>query len=415
MAQNKNIIGVLPAMDSTAIHVRQERCAKVRNRNVQCLKCAAACTSGCISLVDDKLVIDAAKCVGCGTCATVCPTCALEARNPTDAQLLETCKEARRGKDVVIVCEQARRALEGVLDESRVARVVCLGRVEESLVCSLVAEGVSRVRLLCGRCEHCEQKLGLQTARMVADSATSLLSAWGSDAQVKVCEDAPAGVLLEGKSADEAIEAMDAYFSEERGNEPIRPNALTSEELLAENEQVEWQPDLLPAEVRPYFAPLQSAPEVNDSLVRVMKDGTLPHFIPDRRERMLDALAQIGEPTQKIIKSRLVGCVVINGGKCSSCRMCATFCPTGAIRKFDNKDGTFGVLHFPADCVKCGSCRDICKEQAILILDDVPANFMLQGTAHRYVMKEPEVQIGDPHQILNTMRARMPGTNIWER
>lgn len=414
MAQNKNIIGVLSAVDSTAIHVRQERCAKVRNRNVQCLKCAAACTSGCISLVDDQLVIDASKCVGCGTCATVCPTCALEARNPTDAQLLETCKEARRGKEVVIVCEQARRALEGVLDESRVAQVVCLGRVEESLVCSLVAEGVSRVRLVCGRCEHCEQKLGLQTARMVADSATSLLSAWGSDAQVKVCEDAPAGVLLEGMSADEAIEAMDAYFSEERGNEPIRPDAADELADALGDERIEWQPEA-PVDPGRYFVPLQTAPQVDDALVRVMKDGTLPHFIPDRRERMLDALAQIGEPTQKTIKSRLVGCVVINGGKCSSCRMCATFCPTGAIRKFDNQDGTFGVLHFPADCVKCGSCRDICKEQAIVLLDDVPANFMLQGTAHRYVMKEPAVQMGGSHQILNVMRARMPGTNIWER
>ena len=62
------------AVDSGAIRVHRERCAKVRNRNVDCLKCAAACTSGCISLEDGELVIDASKCVGCGTCATVCPT-----------------------------------------------------------------------------------------------------------------------------------------------------------------------------------------------------------------------------------------------------------------------------------------------------------------------------------------------------
>ena len=33
------------AVDSGAIRVHRERCAKVRNRNVDCLKCAAACTS----------------------------------------------------------------------------------------------------------------------------------------------------------------------------------------------------------------------------------------------------------------------------------------------------------------------------------------------------------------------------------
>lgn len=32
-------------VDSGAIRVHRERCAKVRNRNVDCLKCAAACTS----------------------------------------------------------------------------------------------------------------------------------------------------------------------------------------------------------------------------------------------------------------------------------------------------------------------------------------------------------------------------------
>ena len=81
----KSIVGKFSELDSVAIAVNQARCAKVRNRNVECLKCAQACTSGCISLIDGELVIDSSKCVGCGTCATVCPTCALEARNPSDA------------------------------------------------------------------------------------------------------------------------------------------------------------------------------------------------------------------------------------------------------------------------------------------------------------------------------------------
>ncbi|MFR3273268.1 MAG: 4Fe-4S binding protein [Slackia sp.] len=33
--------------------------------------------------------------------------------------------------------------------------------------------------------------------------------------------------------------------------------------------------------------------------------------------------------------------MVIDGTKCSSCRMCATFCPTGAIR-VRCEDGTYG-------------------------------------------------------------------------
>ena len=99
------------AVDSGAIRVHRERCAKVRNRNVDCLKCAAACTSGCISLEDGELVIDASKCVGCGTCATVCPTCALESLNPSDAELKAACLRAVRGDEVVIACSQMEAAL----------------------------------------------------------------------------------------------------------------------------------------------------------------------------------------------------------------------------------------------------------------------------------------------------------------
>ena len=43
---NRSIVGVLDGVSSEAIVVHRERCAKVRNRNVACLKCADACTSG---------------------------------------------------------------------------------------------------------------------------------------------------------------------------------------------------------------------------------------------------------------------------------------------------------------------------------------------------------------------------------
>ena len=95
--------------------------------------------------------------------------------------------------------------------------------------------------------------------------------------------------------------------------------------------------------------------------------------------------------------------------------MCATFCPTGAIRKFDEEDGTFGVLHTPSDCVKCGSCRDVCPEDAIVLRDEVRASFLVEGAAHRYVMRPRAVELGNAQQIVNTLRERMKGTDLFER
>ena len=382
---NRSIMGVLDGVSSEAIVVHQERCAKVRNRNVACLKCADACTSGCIALVDGELRVDAAKCVGCGTCATVCPTSALEARNPSDAQLAQACLSARVGDEVVVACEQLRRAAGGLLDEGHVANVVCLGRVDESLTSGLAVAGVRRIRLACGDCSGWEQEQGGAPARLGGATPNALFEAWGSDARVQVVEGVPAGACAEGVDADGAAAAAAAYFAERRGNERMAVSPA------------------VPGAAAPVALP------------RVMKDGTLPHFLPDRREALLDNLAQLGQPVLPSVATRLWGCVVIDGRACSSCRMCAAFCPTGAIRKFDNDDGTLGVYHYPGECVKCGSCRDVCPENAIELLDEVRPAYLLEGAVHRYVMTPRPVELGTAQQMVDTMRLRMQGSDIFER
>lgn len=401
-ASKRSIIGRLAAAESSAIHVDQARCAKVRNRNVECLKCAQACTSGCISLVDGELVVDASKCVGCGTCATVCPTCALEARNPTDAQLMAACVARVRDGEVVVMCSQLKHAVEELVDEGSCADVVCLGRVDESLLCSLAAQGAQRVVLACGDCAQCAQKPGRATACVVAGEARALLDAWGSGAVAVVEEGVPASVLAEGASPEAARAAMRSYFSVERACHPLGGDGAARAQHASFAEADEGSPVTHGPDRGAFVLP------------HVMKDGTLPHFVPDRRERLLDALASLGEPKAAVLSSRLWGCVAIDGTKCSSCRMCATFCPTGAIRKFDDEDGTKGVLHYPGDCVKCGSCRDICPEGAIVLHDEVRPSFVLDGAVHRYVMKERPVKLDDPHQIHNTMKQYIEG-DVFER
>lgn len=365
----------------------------MRNRNVDCLKCAAACTSGCISLEDGELVIDAAKCVGCGTCATVCPTCALESLNPSDAELKAACLRAVRGDEVVIACGQMEAALGDLLVSGAAAFVVCAGRVDESLLAGLAADGVGRVTVLCGDCGQCAQRPGRDTAELVAETARQVLGAWGNDLEVVVTDVSPASVLASG--ADEAAGevARAAYFAQVRSCPPLRE---------AEG-------------VRVGSSAGQDAPKHPAHSLHVMKDGTLPHFIPDRRERLLDALAQLGEPEGDKLETRLWGAVVIDGTKCVSCRMCATFCPTGAIAKFDDADGTLGVTHTPGDCVKCGSCRDVCPADAITLLDAVPASWLTGGNRHRYAMTpRPVSLIDNPHQILDTFRLDFNG-DIFER
>ncbi len=145
-----------------------------------------------------------------------------------------------------------------------------------------------------------------------------------------------------------------------------------------------------------------------------MKDGTLPHFIPDRRERLLDALAQLGSLRGGKLETRLWGAVVIDGTKCVSCRMCATFCPTGAIAKFDDADGTLGV---PTP----RRLREV-RQLPGRVSRPTPSRCSMPclqagsptATATAVMTPRPVSLTDNPHQILDTFRLDFNG-DIFER
>ena len=416
-ADEPTVTRALQALQSDHVHVCQERCLLVRNRNAECLRCAQACTSGCISYNEQTkmLDIDQARCVGCGTCATACPTCALEARDPNDTELLACLQgalNASASKRVAIVCEKA-----GIAQNECTVRLTCLGRIDESALIQLAAWGAREVTLTCGACNACEHKPGRTVVEEVCESANTLLGLWDGTMHVELKEVGPAAeptglpaqetradrTATHGKIAqvDQQIQTACAGKVAEHDTatrDGDRPNlsAEASDDKAAATDQVD--------------RPLKR--------LKVMADGTLPHFVPDRRERLLDALADLGEgPTdsQAMARTRLWGHVVIDTDKCTSCRMCATFCPTGAIVKFDAPDGTFGIDHYAADCVKCLCCQTICRSQAIVVEDTVPANVLVNAVPERHVMHPVRVPKGGVHSIMNSMRDLLGLPEVFER
>ena len=120
-----------------------------------------------------------------------------------------------------------------------------------------------------------------------------------------------------------------------------------------------------------------------------------------------------------MIATRLWGHVIIDVDVCQSCQMCATFCPTGALRKFGTDDGSgeeFGVEHYPGDCVKCRLCETICPAHAIELSDEVFAVDMLAGCTDRYVMHPKKIRKGGAHTIVEVQRSFISGTDqVYER
>lgn len=390
-ASARERIAALAQLQSEHIHVRQERCLLVRNRNASCMRCAQACTSACISW-DEKpgtFLIDQSRCVGCGTCATVCPTCALEARRPNDAELLNQLRESLESagdtaRAPLIACEEAEDGA-----ASSPVRVKCLSRIDESAILQLAACGADEVVLACGSCEACSKKPGGAVAEEVCRTANLLLELWGSRAR--------ATLRRVPKPHRDSAPQSDRDVTDEVFNDQ-RPNLVTAPDV-ADASQHETG----------------SAPRKR---FKVMADGTLPHFIPDRRERLLDALAALGpgpsESDAKVV-TRLWGHVVIDLDKCTSCRMCATFCPTGAIVKFDKDDGTFGIDHYASDCVQCRCCENVCRAHAVTVEDATDARTLVNAVAERHIMRPVRTPKGGVHSIMNSMRELLGMPEVFER
>ena len=283
-------------------------------------------------------------------------------------------------------------AAEGLLDLEKVVSVTCLGRVEESLLVTLAVAGAKHVSLVEGKCASCERATGFHMAEQVRDTANTLLETWNSDMRVDLVKKFPHQVRLEGKSS---FDAGKRRFFAEVGSEAKAAAGTTADYAVKETLGIEEKPE--------------------SRFQKVMKDGTLPHFIPDRRELLLNSLSSLGEPKDVMIETRLWGHVIIDPDKCSSCQMCATFCPTGAISKFTDEDGTFGVEHFPGDCVKCRCCADICPQQALTLSDEVFAVDLLSGAVERYEMKPLAHPVDDPHQIWRTMKDLLGCDQVYER
>ena len=404
MASIDTMLGLIGKLESPYITVHQERCALVRNRHADCLRCAESCASGCISYDGEVLTVSPEKCIGCGTCATVCPTCALEAHHPSDAALTAAARASRAANEGVayLGCGELLERARGRYDEEKIVRVECLGRVDEALLADLAVEGAREVVLIHGDCERCEHKRGRACAEAVVETAEKLLEIWGAPMKVRFSGKLPASAkkMADHDSARRAVLAESAALA-------ARAGAVVAEATVAEALGDAGNADV-------GAAPAADARDVSRYL-KVMGDGTLPHFIPDRRERLLDSLAALGEPEDVMVDTRLWGHVIIDTDACASCQMCAVFCPTSALAKFTDADGTFGVEHRPSDCVKCRSCEAICPEHAIEISEEVFAVDLLGGVTDRYAMRPRAVQHDTPHTIWRKAQTMMKTDQVYER
>jgi ferredoxin len=377
MAKTSSIIELFEKLQSTNLVIHQERCVAIRNRHSSCKKCADACTSGAITVTNNQLAVTADLCIGCGTCASVCPTAALEAENPSDNELLRSAVILMKDKQEypVFICSQMHDINKGSYDRNKVIELSCLGRLEETELIALMAFGAPSIILAHADCSQCENTAGAQTMALIQQNLSILLEAWNHPNTVMVSDTLPASVRLEKAEA----------------RQTHSPTGLSRRDFFKQIKVNAQSAIIETAEVTVFAQP--EPPDITTRITKVLRDGNLPHVIPSRRERLLSHLDIFGEPTVNLIETRLWGHVTIDDKRCNSCRMCATFCPTGALVDFEDADGTMGVEHYPADCVQCRLCEDTCLPNALSVSATVSIRDLVEGRILRFEMS--------PHAIVN--------------
>lgn len=390
------MINLIDEMNSPLLAVEPQRCVLVRHRNGECLRCAAVCTTGAISLGEEGIVVSPEKCIGCGTCASACPTGCLTAANPTDEELFGAVEAALAENEgrVAIACERAFAMASGnrmkrdscdatapsfvpgkiagaTSDGRPLVGVVCLGRVDESLLVEATARGARSIQLISGPCESCPHRCGSALSDEIIVSAETLLAALGTPSPID-------RIRLQ-------------HASDTREILRLRPTASAQDDTNAVNAATvaDASGDCLSESGYPVAPPTGESQQDSrePQFAHVQADGTLPHFVPERRLRLFNSLKALGTPAAPTVTTRLWGQVTIDTELCRSCRMCTVFCPTGALTRFDAANDAFGVEHRSALCMQCRLCETICPEQAITVAEEVSTDEFLSGKKSRFTMQ----------------------------
>ncbi|MBM4466960.1 MAG: 4Fe-4S dicluster domain-containing protein [Chloroflexi bacterium] len=379
-------VDVLTRLESRAIRVYPWQCARLRHRRSTCTLCADYCPVQAITW-GESLQVDPDTCTGCGICAAVCPTGALEAQNPTNVELLTRIQGlAKEGASIAFACPRYLEARGK--DADRFLQVNCLGRLDESILVGAVSLGAQTIWLLDSACQECPYAAGRAVAEQAVQRANALLQACGVPQRIFVGSQLPSeiGMATRPPAVVEGLSRRDFFSLLAR--QAAKTTVVAVDSVLGS----------------------QGAQAKED---QPPKKGELPVRLPVKRQLFLAALRRIGKP--------VVASFEANGGPwaqfgfqetCTGCQMCAFFCPTGALSKVE-EGGKAGVAFKISQCTNCRLCQDICYKEAVVLSSAVDLSKVFDDAVAVLLMRDVEATpwLASPEEkIKRLLEATYPKT-----
>jgi ferredoxin len=351
---------------------KEKICAHSRSEITGCSQCIDICSTAAISADGDHVRIEPHLCMGCGACASVCPSGAMSYAYPRMADLglriktlLATYRKAG-GKDACLMFHNATEGRELVMRVGRrgkglPARVIPL---EAFHVASLgidtllgaVTYGAAQVVIVTSGSEAPEYIVSLKRQ---LGYAHQILSALGY-----------------GESYFQLIEAPDnAALESAIWGLPVAPDAPPAATFNWSNEK------------------------------RTTLDFIFDHLLKHAPQPQEQIALAAGAP---------YGQVLVNKQTCTLCMACVGACPESALLDARERPQ---LRFIERNCVQCGLCEKTCPENAINL---APRLLLTQRAKAEVVLNEAEVftctKCGKPFatkQMIDNMLGRLTSHSMF--
>jgi ferredoxin len=344
----------------------EKLCAHSRNTKTGCTRCLDVCATDAVRSLGDKIWAHPFLCMGCGDCATTCPTGALHFAFPAVADIgtrlrkLLSVYRGAGGKDAALLFHNATSGRE------LIARLARVGKGLPARVLPIEVHGVATIGI----------DVVLGAIALGASQVYSLLDDTGADEH---------GALLDQQARI--------------GNAILNGLGYSG---------THWQ-TLRAADA----AALQAALWSSQPAATVAEPATFN--LSNRKRETLDfaihhLVQQASVPPEQIAlpAGSPFGTLTVDASRCTLCKSCIGACPSSALQ--DTVDAP-KLRFIERNCVQCGLCETTCPEQAISL---VPRLLVTPAARQPVTLNEAEpfhcVRCGAPfgtRQMIDVMTGRL--------
>ena len=298
---------------------KRSLCAHSRSRKEGCSRCIDSCSTSAISADGDGIRVEPHLCMGCGACASVCPSGAMRYNYP----------------DVPYEGQRLRAALSAWLGTGGSAPTVLFHGRKEAALLKAHAETASLPPTLLPIALHDAASVGPDLLLYALCAGAARVAVWQQD-------DAPPTYRASAARAASFAQAVVAGLGLDAGSRRFVAVCGDADELLR---AIDGNPP-------PLTRTATFHPQTD-------KRGTL-----DLCFRHLTALAPEAAAAAPIAvaEGSAYGTVNVAAEKCTLCLSCVGACPARALS--DDKDHP-RLRFLESACLQCGLCVDTCPEDAL--------------------------------------------------